>query len=140
MNSCVCYMQTPMIKRIVIRVVMISFGLVIPACGTSITQEALFKKMLEGTAPLIVDVRSQGEYDTDHIPGAIHIPFYGIGSGLERNNIPKDAPVVLYCEHGPRAGIAGFSLFLSGYEQVYSLEGHMKSWRMHEYPIEIEKR
>jgi rhodanese-related sulfurtransferase len=110
----------------------------VTACGTSISQEALLKQMLDGTAPLIVDVRSQGEYDTDHIPGSIHIPFYAIGSGLEQKGFPKDAPVVLYCEHGPRAGIAEFSLFLSGYERIFSLEGHMKEWRNNEYPIEIK--
>lgn len=28
------------------------------------------------TAPVIVDVRSQWEYESGHIPGAQHIPFY----------------------------------------------------------------
>jgi rhodanese-related sulfurtransferase len=110
----------------------------VTACGTSISRETLLMQMLEGTAPLIVDVRSQGEYDTDHIPGSVHISFYAIGSGLEQKGFPMNAPVVLYCEHGPRAGIAELSLFLFGYERVFSLEGHMKEWRNNEYPIEIK--
>jgi rhodanese-related sulfurtransferase len=44
--------------------------------------------------------------------------------------------VLLYCEHGPRSGIASFLLFLSGYENVYSLEGHMKGWRGNMFPVE----
>jgi rhodanese-related sulfurtransferase len=111
----------------------------VAACGTGITRDALLWQMQGENAPLIVDVRSQREYDRDHLPGAVHIPFFVIESGLQQAGFSKKDPVVLYCEHGPRAGIAGFSLFLSGYEQVYSLEGHMSGWRSHDYPVEIKK-
>jgi rhodanese-related sulfurtransferase len=106
-------------------------------CAANLTREDLLRQMQEGTAPLIVDVRSQAEYDRDHLPGALHIPFYTIGSGLSELGRAKNEPLVLYCEHGPRAGIAGFSLFLSGYDTVYSLEGHMKGWRKSAFPIEL---
>jgi len=106
-------------------------------CAATITREDLLLQMQEGRAPLIVDVRSQGEYDRDHLPGALHIPFYTISSGLGDTGHSKNEPLVLYCEHGPRASIAGFSLFLSGYDTVYSLEGHMKGWRKNAFPIEI---
>jgi rhodanese-related sulfurtransferase len=125
-------------NRSIMMLVVFLLGSGVTACSTGITREVLLKRMQEGAAPLIVDVRSQGEYDTDHVPGAMHIPFYAIGSGLEQMGFAKDAPVVLYCEHGPRAGIAGLSLFLSGYERVFSLEGHMKAWRNNEYPVEIK--
>ncbi len=106
-------------------------------CAAGITRAELLEQMQAGNPPLIVDVRSQGEYDRDHVPGAVHIPFYAIGSGLNALGFSKRAPVVLYCEHGPRASIAGFALFLSGYDKVYSLEGHMKGWRNNGFPLEI---
>lgn len=106
-------------------------------CATGITREALLEQMQAGNPPMIVDVRSQGEYDRDHVPGAVHIPFYSIGSGLNALRFSKQAPVVLYCEHGPRSSIAGFTLLLSGYDQVYALEGHMKGWRNNGFPLEI---
>ena len=122
-------------------VIVVGFILLISApvagCATNITRDELLKELEEGNPPLVVDVRSQGEYDRDHVPGAVHIPFYSIGSGLRAIGHAKQGPVVLYCEHGPRAGIAGFSLFLAGYDRVYSLEGHMKAWRKNEFPIEI---
>src|SRR5574337_942555 len=107
------------------------------SCAMNITRDELLKQMQEGTAPLIVDVRTQKEYDRDHVPGAVHIPFYSIGSGLNDIGHSKADRVVLYCEHGPRAGIAGFMLFLSGYDKLYSLEGHMKGWRKNDFPIEV---
>jgi rhodanese-related sulfurtransferase len=106
-------------------------------CATNITREALLKQLQSDAPPLVADVRSQSEYDRDHVPGAVHIPFYSIGSGLKELGYPKTDPVVLYCEHGPRSGIAGISLYLSGYEKVYSLEGSMKGWRKNEFPIEV---
>ena len=105
-------------------------------CATTIVRADLQKRLLEHPAPLIVDVRSEGEYQTDHIPGAVHIPFYSIGSGLKQLSFPKENPVVLYCEHGPRAGLAGISLYFQGYGKVYSLEGHMKGWRESRLPVE----
>ncbi len=106
-------------------------------CATGITREDLLKQLQEGYMPLIVDVRSQKEYDRDHVPGAIHISFISIGSGLREQGHTGAQPVVLYCEHGPRAGIAGLSLFLAGYEHIYSLDGHMKGWRAAGFPLEI---
>lgn len=102
---------------------------ILAGCATSLTRADLLKKLQEKPPPLVVDVRSQGEYEKDHIPGAVHIPFYSIGSGLKEIVRAKHDEIVLYCEHGPRAGLAGLTLYLSGYDRVYSLEGHMKGWR-----------
>jgi rhodanese-related sulfurtransferase len=107
-------------------------------CGCSATMTAmdLQRRMAETPAPLLVDVRSRDEYARDHIPGAVHIPFYAIGSGLQERGYPKDRPVVLYCEHGPRAGLAGISLYVQGYGDVYSLQGHMQGWRQRGLGVE----
>ncbi len=107
------------------------------ACAATVTSALLLADMQNGTAPLIVDVRSQSEYERDHVPGAVHIPFSAINSGLHEIGYSKKDPVILYCEHGPRAAIAVFSLSLSGYEHVYVLEGHMRGWRNSDYPVEI---
>ncbi len=115
----------------------ITMACISAGCATGISREALLAKMSDGPAPLIVDVRSQTEFDRDHIPGALHIPFYSIHSGLIAIGISKKDLLVLYCEHGPRSGIASLTLFLSGYEQVYSLDGHMRAWRSNEFPIEV---
>lgn len=109
----------------------------VSGCGASMSREELLKGMQDGDAPLIVDVRSQTEYDRDHLPGAIHIPFYAVGAGLREKKAVKDSALVIYCEHGPRAAIASVFLYLSGYHKIYSLQGHMKAWREKQYPVEI---
>ena len=128
-----------MAKGFMILLVVSGFAMLfsIAGCATSMTRDELLRQMQEGVAPLIVDVRSQGEYDRDHVPGAVHIPFYAVGSILQERGFPKKEPLLLYCEHGPRTSMAAFMLRLSGYEQVYSLEGHMKGWRKNQFPREV---
>jgi rhodanese-related sulfurtransferase len=112
----------------------------LPACAAGIPRHELLKQIQENRSLLIVDVRSRSEYDRGHIPGAIHSSFFSIGSGLQERKHQKNESLVLYCEHGPRAGIASLSLFLSGYKKIYSLEEHMNGWRKDEFPIEIINR
>jgi rhodanese-related sulfurtransferase len=110
--------------------------MMLTGCTTALSREELLKEMREGHPPLIVDVRSRAEYDRGHLPGAVPIPFTAIRSGLEENEAAKGERIVIYCEHGPRAGIAGILLALSGYDKVFSLQGHMKAWRENRFPIE----
>lgn len=123
-------------KKPVFLVIILAVTTVISGCATTMTQNDLLIKMQGPDIPVIVDVRSRGEYDRDHLPGAVHIPFYFIGPGVKRFNISKNKQIILYCEHGPRAGFAGVSLYFHGYDQVYCLEGHMKRWRENGLPTE----
>jgi len=116
--------------------VLLLLAMTLCGCSATITARELQRRMAADPRPLLVDVRSEGEYARDHIPGAVHIPFYAIGSGLEERHHPKGVPVVLYCEHGPRAGLAGISLSFQGYAEVYSLEGQMTGWRQAGFPVE----
>ena len=88
-----------------------------------------------GTAPVIVDVRTGDEYETGHVPGAIHIPFYSLWSRAGQIDAAKQDPVVVYCAHGPRAGAAKFALWTLGYERVVYLKGHMSAWKKRGLPM-----
>lgn len=110
--------------------------LVLTGCASGISREELLLSMQERRRLVIVDVRSQSEYERDHVPGALPVPFTRISSGLQDRIIAKDEQIVLYCEHGPRTVLAFWSLYLAGYRNVSSLEGHMKGWRENRYPLE----
>lgn len=105
-------------------------------CAGAISRDALLTQMQQQPGPLIIDVRSRGEFERDHLPGAVHIPFYSIGSELGKREDGKRRSIVVYCEHGPRAALAGILVFMSGYENFYSLEGHMRGWRAAGLPVE----
>jgi rhodanese-related sulfurtransferase len=103
---------------------------------THISPDELLAEIQSGTAPAIVDVRSDSEYATSHVPGAIHIPFYAVFA--RRSEIPTSASerVIVYCEHGPRAGIAKLQLRAAGFEHVLYLEGHMSRWKQRGLPVD----
>ncbi len=92
-----------------------------------------------GSAPLILDTRSRYEYDNGHLPEALYFPFwkafYANQVILERC---KTEPVVVYCQHGPRATFAAFALRRSGCNQVLALEGHMSEWTQLGLPVTSE--
>lgn len=92
-------------------------------------QNELLEKIKKGQAPTIVDVRSGGEYQAGHVPGAINIPFWSAFSTDKLENADKSKALVLYCEHGPRAGIAKLALKFSGFEKISYLAGHMTAWK-----------
>lgn len=94
----------------------------------------------DGTAPAIVDVRTGGEYESGHVPGAIHIPFYSVWLRDHEIGADKDDPVVVYCAHGPRAGAAKFALWTKGYERVVYLDGHMSAWKDRGLPVNTGPR
>lgn len=97
----------------------------------------MLQKIKAGKAPVIYDVRSQSEYRSGHVPGAIHLPFW---RAYPPEDLDSKIPVVVYCEHGPRAGLAKLSLSWSGVENIRYLKGHMVSWKKAGLPMEKEDR
>jgi rhodanese-related sulfurtransferase len=100
-------------------------------CADHIGRAALLQQIELGSAPPIVDVRSRSEYEAAHVPGAVNIPFYAMLTNTERIPAAREQgePVVVYCEHGPRAGMARAQLWLAIDRPVLFLEGHMTAWK-----------
>jgi phage shock protein E len=94
-----------------------------------IAAEALIKRIASGTAPVILDVRSRAEFARGHVPGARHIPFWQVSRHIDEIAAPRDAEVVIYCGHGPRAIVAGRTLRRKGFTRIAYLDGHFSQWR-----------
>jgi len=105
--------------------------------SSHITAADLNKLIQTGHTPTIVDVRSGREYRAGHVPGAIHLPFWLAFARADDIDAPKDELVVVYCAHGPRAGIGKAALSLEGFTQIRYLQGHMSGWYKANLPIEI---
>jgi rhodanese-related sulfurtransferase len=94
-----------------------------------ITAEALSARIAMGTAPAILDVRSEREFAEGHVPGAAHVPFWQVAKQIESIRARKDDELVVYCGHGPRAIVAGRILRKRGFTHVVYLDGHYSRWR-----------
>ncbi|HET9185304.1 MAG TPA: rhodanese-like domain-containing protein [Solirubrobacterales bacterium] len=92
------------------------------------------REMLDRGAQL-VDVRADHEWETGHLPGAVHIPLAELPRHLEE--IDKDRPVILYCRGGNRSSMATTALAEAGYDAAKLAEGAV-GWEEEGLPFEPE--
>ena len=72
---------------------------------------------------IIIDARTQEEYDEGHIPGAILIPEYEIAARAENELPDKNQLILVYCRSGRRSKIAAEKLVKLGYTNVKEFGG-----------------
>ena len=72
---------------------------------------------------IIIDARTQSEYDEGHIPGAILIPEYEIADRAEKELPDKDQLILVYCRSGRRSKIAAEELVKLGYTNIREFGG-----------------
>ncbi len=84
------------------------------------------KKMMDGKV-VIVDVRSQSEYNTGYIKNALLIPDNNIKELASKKLPDMNATILVYCRSGNRSKKAAKSLVEMGYQNVYDFGG-INSW------------
>jgi rhodanese-related sulfurtransferase len=108
--------------------------------GTRISSDALLAAMEKGTAPHILDVRTTREYAAGHVPGAIHISYHRLWQRHAELAAGKADLIVVYCSHGPRAGMAKLQLWALGYRKLAYLKGQMSGWKREGLPMQIGRK
>ena len=72
---------------------------------------------------LIIDVRTQEEYDKKHIPGAVLVPIADLREGKFEKLPNKNQTLLIYCWTGRRAEDSAKLLAENGYTKVYTFGG-----------------
>ena len=118
--------------------------MLLPACGqtaetvqeavfVSITAEEAKEIMDTGDGFVILDVRTQEEYDEGHVPGAILIPNTEIENRAEEELPDKAQLILVYCRSGRRSKLAAQILADLGYTNVKEFGGIL------DWPYEVTK-
>ncbi len=105
----------------------------------TITIDEAYEIFLDNEDYIFIDVRSEDEYKSGHIEGAIHIPVSEIENRL--NEISDDKSLIVYCNGSgcDRSGRAAMILSENGFDQVYDLVGRgIFEWEEKGYPITEE--
>ena len=98
-----------------------------------------FKSFLESsdfTGGLLLDVRTEDEYNSGHIGGAVLIPVGDLPGRIGEIDAYKNKPVMVYCRSGKRSMMAVEQLKSAGFKKIYNLKGGIISWTAAGYPIE----
>ena len=115
--------------------------LILTGCGSSaddktvgdkktyrqVSPEEAAAMMEEETDYIILDVRTQEEYETAHIPGAICIPNETIGTEDIPELPDKEQLILVYCRSGNRSKQASEKLAKQGYTNIVEFGG-INSW------------
>ena len=102
------------------------------AVYVNITAEEAKRIMDTEDGYIILDVRTQEEYDQGHIPGAIVISHEEIEEKAEQVLTDKEQFILVYCRSGRRSKIAAEALVELGYTNIKEFGGII------DWPYEVE--
>ena len=89
----------------------------------------------KGENLLLIDVREESEFATDHIPGAIHLSKGVIERDIELAVPDLATEIILYCGGGFRSALSAENLARMGYSNVISMDGGIRVWRENGFPL-----
>ncbi len=92
-------------------------------------------KILRNTSPLILDVRTQGEFQRGYIQGAKLLPVQVLQQYLHTLERYKNQDVFIYCATGNRSTVASRILIESGFKRIYNLRYGIADWEKRGYPV-----
>ena len=90
-------------------------------------------EMMASQEVVVVDVRTQEEYDGGHIENAVLVPNESIVSEMPEALPDKEATLLVYCRSGRRSKDAAEKLLALGYQSVYDFGGVI------DWPYELVK-
>ena len=107
-----------------------------------ISIQELKTMMDNGTPVTIIDAQPKAVYKEGHIKGALSLPWKSEIPLEDVWNLPKDKPIVTYCDCGPgeadSADVAS-QLLQFGFENVRVLgDPSIKGWKKAGYPMDKE--
>lgn len=85
-------------------------------------------KIIENISPLILDVRTDGEFKAGHLENAMLIPVQVIQKDYVKIEEYKEKPIFIYCASGNRSTVASRILIEKGFTNIYNLRPGISGW------------
>jgi phage shock protein E len=76
---------------------------------------------------MVIDVRSAGEFQSGHLPGAINIPVNELEQQIPARVPNQQTVVLLHCHSGVRSGMGKRALTKLGYSKVFNLGSYTRA-------------
>ncbi len=99
----------------------------LPSDYHAVFQIDALKAAVKQEQALLIDVREPREYRAGHIPGARNIPLRALPA--QRDQLPRDRPLILYCSTGYRTALGVTALHLWGYENARGFPPSFRGWQ-----------
>ena len=110
-------------KILTVLLVLSLFGCSSKANYHQIDGQSALDMMNNETDYIIIDVRTESEYQQGHIKNAINIPNESIDESVSEILTDKDQLLLVYCRSGNRSKQASEKLAKLGYSNIYEFGG-----------------
>lgn len=84
---------------------------------------------------VILDVRTQEEFDEGHIEGAVMLDFYRPDFVEQLATLDPEVPYVIYCRSGNRSGQTRTEMVELGFTTVEDINGGIVAWQGAGLPV-----
>ncbi|MBN2210298.1 MAG: FAD-dependent oxidoreductase [Sedimentisphaerales bacterium] len=91
-----------------------------------VTPKQVHQRLQAGEALCLLDVRTPVELGYMRMPGATHIPLGALRERL--HEVPKDKPIIAFCNYSLRGYEAALILRHAGYDNVAVMDGGLVMW------------
>jgi rhodanese-related sulfurtransferase len=91
--------------------------------------------LIKNDKPIILDVRTPGEYSRGHLQNSVLIPVQELQSRYQEIGADKEREILIYCATGNRSTVASKILIDKGFQQIVNLRGGIYDWSKNNYPI-----
>lgn len=85
---------------------------------------------------IIIDIRTQLDYDEGHIPDAILIPEQDLYTQIPKKYPDKSRTIYLYDKNGRNAAVATRLLRSMGYEKSFGIQNGLTGWKDFGNPVD----
>jgi rhodanese-related sulfurtransferase len=91
------------------------------------------KQLIDKGDVVVLDVRTDREFNAGHIEGARQLDFFGDDFADELAKLPKDKSYVVYCASGNRSGQAVNMMKEMHFEEAHNMLGGIGAWSSKSY-------
>jgi len=92
-------------------------------------------QLINTEQPLILDVRTPGEYSGGHLQNAVLIPVQELQGRLKELTAYKDREILIYCATGNRSTVASKILIDHDFKQIANMRHGIYEWIKKNYPV-----
>jgi rhodanese-related sulfurtransferase len=92
------------------------------------------RELIASNEAQALDIRDSEEWESSHIPGALHIPEAELEGRSEE--IPAEGTLIVVCAGGKRSAEVAASLREDRGLDAANIEGGMKAWESEQFPMQ----
>ena len=124
----------------IIQIITLAFSLIAASVFAGETPRISQQQLLTALqAPnhniVVLDVRTEEEYNEGHVAGAVNVSHDTVKDNLAQLTQYKNSTVVVYCRSGRRAAFAENILSTNGFNDLRHLTGDMNAWVEAKLPV-----